>query len=131
LGLVGPHFSEDSVRQDLCSRPAWRQATFQEEKRNIKEIEALELWGTPFQIKVWETLYNLPRHQTITYKEVAYQAGYPTAFQAIGQAISRNPISLLIPCHLVVKKSGEIGDYYWGKSLKEELLKRPSLENFL
>ncbi|HCI48273.1 MAG: hypothetical protein A2977_02145 [Alphaproteobacteria bacterium RIFCSPLOWO2_01_FULL_45_8] len=125
LGLVGPDFPEEAVRADLCHRPAWRQASFQEALVNPQDIEAFELWGTPFQIKVWQALYALPRHQPTTYKEIAYQAGYPRAFQAVGQAISRNPISIFIPCHLVIKKSGERGDYYWGKSLKEKLLNTP------
>lgn len=122
LGFVGPESSADHVREDLCNRPAWRQAIFEEAQINTENIEALELWGTPFQIKVWQALYSLPRHQTTTYKEIAHQAGYSGAFQAVGQAISRNPISLLIPCHLVIKSSGEIGEYYWGRSLKKKLL---------
>lgn len=121
LGLIGSS-CEDQVREDLCYRPAWRRATFQEATVDIKSIEALELWGTPFQVKVWKALYELPGHQTTTYKEIAKKVGYNNGFQAIGQAISHNPISLLIPCHLVIKTSGEMGDYYWGSDLKAKLL---------
>lgn len=124
LGLIGSDFSDEQVQKDLCNRPAWRRATFQISKDSRPPIENLELYGTPFQRKVWKALYTLPRHQPTTYKEIAHQIGYSNGFQAIGQAVSRNPICLFIPCHLVLEKSGRIGNYYWGQSFKETLLKK-------
>ena len=124
LGLISNDFSAEEVQKDLCNRPAWRRATFTYAELAPRQIEALEVYGTPFQLKVWQALYDLPRHETTTYKKIAHQVGYTHGFQAIGQAISRNPISLWIPCHLVLEQSGAIGNYYWGKSLKKLLLEK-------
>lgn len=126
LGFVGDRFSLEEMIEDLCNRPAWCQARFENHPISFKDITSIELWGTPFQIKIWETLYALDRHQTVTYKDIAEKAGYQKGFQAIGQAVSRNPISFVIPCHLVVKSSGEMGEYYWGSAIKKTLL-----DNFL
>lgn len=122
LGFMGTKFSEEALRHDLCHRPAWRRATFQESSLKLEEIETLEAWGTPFQIKVWKTLYEQPPHTLTTYKEIGEKIGIFRGYQAIGQAVSRNPISFFIPCHLVIKTSGDVGEYYWGKELKEKLL---------
>lgn len=122
LGVAGEKFSEEDLRHDLCNRPAWRRATFQEGSLTLGDIEALELWGTPFQLAVWKALYDLPPHTLTTYKQIAQKIGFSRGYQAIGQAVSRNPISILIPCHLVIKSSGDIGDYYWGRGIKEKLL---------
>jgi AraC family transcriptional regulator, regulatory protein of adaptative response / methylated-DNA-[protein]-cysteine methyltransferase len=122
LGFVGSKFSEAALEQDLCHRPSWRQASVHEEEVRLEHLEALEIWGTPFQLKVWEALYALPRTRPTTYKDLAHQVGLSCGFQAVGQAVSRNPISVLIPCHLVINSSGTLGEYYWGKELKEKLL---------
>ena len=82
----------------------------------------LYLSGTNFQIKVWEALLQIPSGSVVSYEDVAIHIGMPGASRAVGNAISRNPIPVLIPCHRVIRKSGEFGDYRWGASRKKALL---------
>ena len=77
--------------------------------------------GTPFQQKVWERLLKIPYGQTITYGELAKDLGCKSA-QAIGGAVGRNPVSILIPCHRVVGADGSLTGYAGGVEKKEFLL---------
>src|SRR5690606_8010830 len=71
----------------------------------------LHLRGTNFQIKVWEALLNIPAGAVTTYEHIAAQIGRPKAVRAVGTAVGDNPIAYLIPCHRVIRKSGEFGNY--------------------
>ncbi len=82
----------------------------------------LFLSGTNFQIKVWEALLQILPGSVVSYEDVAIHIGMPGASRAVGNAISRNPIPVLIPCHRVIRKSGEFGYYRWGASRKKALL---------
>jgi AraC family transcriptional regulator of adaptative response/methylated-DNA-[protein]-cysteine methyltransferase len=82
----------------------------------------LHLHGTNFQIKVWEALLSIPHGQVSTYGAIAEQVGYPGAFQATGGAVGDNPIAYLIPCHRVLKSTGEISGYRWGVERKRAML---------
>jgi len=82
----------------------------------------LYLSGTNFQIKVWEALLQIPAGSVVSYENVAIHIGMPGASQAVGNAISKNPIPVLIPCHRVIRKSGELGDYRWGANRKKAIL---------
>jgi methylated-DNA-[protein]-cysteine S-methyltransferase len=83
----------------------------------------LDLQGTPFQIKVWEELRRIPRGETISYRELASRVGQPQAVRAVGQANSRNPVPIIIPCHRVIAADGGLGGYSSGLERKEWLLK--------
>jgi len=78
--------------------------------------------GTPFQQSVWQALLCIPKGQTATYKAIAIQCGIPNATRAVGTAIGKNPISYLIPCHRVIRSDNTIGQYRWGKHVKQHLL---------
>lgn len=80
------------------------------------------LLGTPFQLSVWAALLNIPTAQVASYQDIANRLGRPTAVRAVGTAIGRNKISLLIPCHRIIQSSGGLGGYAWGLSLKQSLL---------
>ncbi len=84
----------------------------------------ISLWvkGTNFQIQVWRSLLQLPPGSLSTYGQIARQIGRPTASRAVGNAIGSNPVALLIPCHRVIRESGELGGYRWGLSRKSALL---------
>ena len=86
----------------------------------------LHLRGTPFQQSVWSALLQIPFGSTCSYRDLAESLGRPTSVRAVGTAVGRNPIALLIPCHRVIRQSGQIGDYYWGSALKQQLLARES-----
>ena len=79
----------------------------------------LFLIGAPFQIKVWEALLRIPSGQVTTYSDIARVTGHPRAVRAVGTAIGRNPISLLIPCHRALRKTGALGGYHWGLPVKQ------------
>ncbi|HVN15071.1 MAG TPA: methylated-DNA--[protein]-cysteine S-methyltransferase [Anaerolineales bacterium] len=80
------------------------------------------LRGTNFQIKVWEALLRIPPGHVTTYQQIAQQIGRPSAMRAVGTAVGHNPIPVLIPCHRVIRKLGEFGNYRYGSARKKALL---------
>lgn len=82
----------------------------------------LVLAGTGFQERVWRELVRIPFGETISYEELARRAGSPGASRAAGQANGRNPIAIVVPCHRVVRASGEAGGYAGGPDRKLRLL---------
>jgi len=85
---------------------------------------SLHLRGTNFQIKVWEALLNVPTGSATTYENIAVQIGNPNAVRAVGTAVGHNPIAILVPCHRVIRKAGEFGNYRYGSARKKALLAR-------
>jgi AraC family transcriptional regulator of adaptative response/methylated-DNA-[protein]-cysteine methyltransferase len=85
---------------------------------------SLHLRGTNFQIKVWEALLNIPTGSVTTYEQIAAQVGNPKAMRAVGTAVGHNPTAVLVPCHRVIRKSGEFGNYRYGNARKKALLAR-------
>jgi len=77
---------------------------------------------TPFTKKVYQAVLSIPLGEVRTYKWVAKKAGRPKAYRAVGQILKSNPYPLVIPCHRVVKSSGEIGGYSRGARIKGVLL---------
>jgi AraC family transcriptional regulator of adaptative response/methylated-DNA-[protein]-cysteine methyltransferase len=84
----------------------------------------IHLRGTNFQLKVWEALLQIPVGAVITYAGIASQIGKPSAARAVGTAVGHNPIAVLIPCHRVIRKVGEAGNYRYGALRKKALLAR-------
>lgn len=82
----------------------------------------IHLRGTNFQIKVWEALLSIPTGAVTTYEHIAMQIGKPAALRAVGTAVGHNPIAYLIPCHRVIRKSGEFGNYLYGSARKKAML---------
>lgn len=80
------------------------------------------LSGTNFQIKVWEALLQIPAGTVAAYQQVAVQIGMPGAGRAVGSAIAKNPVPVLIPCHRVIRKDGDFGKYRYGAVRKKALL---------
>lgn len=78
--------------------------------------------GTPFQHSVWNALREIPYGETRSYEDIAVAIGSPKAVRAIGQANTRNPILLLVPCHRVINKNGTIGGFGCGVEVKKQLL---------
>ena len=79
--------------------------------------------GTPFQLRVWRALEDIPYGQVITYGELARRVGCPRGSRAVGQANHRNPLPLFLPCHRVVGAGGALTGYAGGLSMKEWLLR--------
>lgn len=78
--------------------------------------------GTPFQLKIWRLLLEIPYGTTITYGELARRSGDVKASRAVGMANSRNPLPILIPCHRVVGSGGKLTGYTGGVNIKIGLL---------
>jgi O-6-methylguanine DNA methyltransferase len=78
--------------------------------------------GTPFQLAVWRETMKIPFGQTRTYQEIASAIGRPRAVRAVGTALGRNPLCLIVPCHRVVATGGGIGGYAGGLRIKRALL---------
>lgn len=84
--------------------------------------------GTPFQHSVWNALRDIPYGETRSYEDIAVAIGNPKAVRAIGQANTRNPVLLLVPCHRVINKNGTIGGFGCGVEVKRKLLQLEGLE---
>lgn len=82
----------------------------------------LLLRGTNFQIKVWEALMNIGSSRVVSYSTLARLAGLPKAQRAVGSALAANRIAYLIPCHRVIRESGDVGVYHWGSERKAMML---------
>ncbi|WP_397543706.1 methylated-DNA--[protein]-cysteine S-methyltransferase [Roseovarius salis] len=139
-GICGVAFADElggaAALDDMTAR--WPEAAFTEDPERLRPwaTEALgmaatdcrsvplHLIGAPFQIKVWEALLAVPPGHVTTYSEIARAIGQPRAVRAVGSAVGRNPVGLLIPCHRALRKSGGLGGYHWGLPLKRAMLAR-------
>ena len=84
----------------------------------------LPVWlrGSPFQLKVWEALLQIPEGAHMTYGELAKVIGSPGSARAVGSAVGSNPIAWIIPCHRVIRHLGELGGYHWGEITKRAMI---------
>lgn len=96
-------------------------SVFDRDWNRLEEIK-LHLKGTEFQLKVWETLLKIPAGGLATYADLATKSGYNGACRAVGTAVGKNPVAFLIPCHRVIKATGEPGNYHWGKMRKNAII---------
>ncbi len=137
-GICGMGFAaemgEEAAIADLVAR--WPKAHFIEDPMMLRpwvlsafgattpanSDTPLYLIGAPFHIKVWEALLRIPTGHVTTYSQLAGAVGHPTAVRAVGNAVGRNPISWLIPCHRALRKSGGLGGYHWGLPVKRAML---------
>lgn len=78
--------------------------------------------GTQFQVRVWKELAKIEKGQVTSYQDIAKKIGNPKAVRAVGSAVGANPVSLIIPCHRVLRKNGELGGYRWGVEIKQKVL---------
>ena len=89
---------------------------------------ALHVKGTNFQLKVWRALLEIPVGTVTTYGALASAIGEPKASRAVGTAVGSNPVSYLIPCHRVIRASGELGGYAWGVERKKVMIFKERIE---
>ena len=94
---------------------------FTQDWKDLSKIK-LHLKGTPFQIKVWEALLKIPMGDVSTYSQIANSINNPNASRAVGTAIGDNPVAFLIPCHRVIRSTGEFGQYHWGSTRKTAII---------
>ncbi len=101
-----------TVGEEVCARM----------KGELRGELNLLLKGTPFQIKVWKALLQIPEGGVVTYSKIAKNIKNPRALRAVGTAVGANPIGYLIPCHRVIQSTGALGNYYWGEDTKLALV---------
>ena len=120
----------DSLKQHFPNADIQKQADhFQQQvlqlfDNNLQTTKSTRLHraGTPFQLKVWEALLTIPFGARTTYGDIAREVGNHKSARAVGTAIGKNPIALLIPCHRVIQSNGQIGGYMWGPTRKAAIL---------
>jgi AraC family transcriptional regulator of adaptative response/methylated-DNA-[protein]-cysteine methyltransferase len=86
----------------------------------------LDVQATAFQRRVWQELQKIPRGTTRTYTQVAHAMGKPEAVRAVARACATNPVSIVVPCHRVIRTDGQLAGYRWGLQRKQKLLDRES-----
>lgn len=87
-----------------------------------------DVQATAFQRRVWEELRRIPYGSTRTYSEIARKIGRPSAVRAVARACATNPISVVVPCHRVVREDGKLAGYRWGVERKRTLLEHESAQ---
>jgi AraC family transcriptional regulator of adaptative response/methylated-DNA-[protein]-cysteine methyltransferase len=138
-GICGLYFVKNGDHRDVLAefKDYWQNAEltenpsstahlitqiFDSAQRGRQNPLHLILKGTNFQIKVWEALTKVPFGAVVSYEDVAVQVGIPGATRAVGTAVGLNPISYIIPCHRVIRKNAEFGNYGSGPARKKAIL---------
>ncbi|WP_036480115.1 methylated-DNA--[protein]-cysteine S-methyltransferase [Myxosarcina sp. GI1] len=144
-GICNLHFydSVDETVAENCLLGEWTNAELIYDSQATKEtidrifqpteVEGsaliLHVKGTNFQIQVWRALLKIPLGSIATYRGLATLINRPNAARAVGNAIGKNPVGYLIPCHRVIRESGEMGGYRWGTERKSALLAWEASQN--
>ncbi len=131
LGFSGENGAELTL---ATLQEQWAKANFRESSTAAqKQLDTifsgsndkpLALWlrGSPFQLKVWEALLEIPDGTHSSYGQLAARIGQPGAARAVGTAVGSNPVAWIIPCHRVIRKMGELGGYRWGGYTKQAMI---------
>lgn len=118
-GSEGPLLKDYTPFREVVKR---LEAYFAGERVDFSTL-VLDLKGSLFDVRVWKTLQKIPYGEVRTYGWVADKVGRPGGARAVGQACRRNPLPIIVPCHRVIRGSGEVGGYSGGKGVKEALLR--------
>ena len=138
-GLAGLAFADPGEEQAALAdmRSRWPMANIVEDCAGTAPLAARvfdpSLWranrplrivliGTDFEVRVWETLLEIPLGRAMTYSAIAAKLGASKATRAVGAAVGKNPLSFVVPCHRVLGKSGDITGYHWGLTRKRAML---------
>lgn len=136
-GICGLHFMDDDRDATALIRREWPHAGLEHDLASTAMLArrifpglsapagrplALVVNGSNFQIQVWRALLNLRPGHVTTYRHIAESIGHPRSARAVGNAIGANPVAWLIPCHRVIRESGDLSNYRWGQTRKAVLL---------
>lgn len=131
-GICHLSFVEHESFDEL--RRAWPAARLQRDDAMAQEVATLAFQrghmqplhalvrGTPFQLRVWRALVRVPTGALVTYGQLAAASGNARAARAVGTAVGGNPIAYLIPCHRVIRETGVVGQFRWGRERKQVML---------
>lgn len=131
-GICGFEFLDSGQTAMNQARARWPQATLETASAGTLADQLfgdgpndpvhLHVKATPFQFQVWQALIHIPPGAASTYKRVATSLNKPKAARAVGSAIGKNPVGVLIPCHRVIRETGAFDGYRWGTERKRALL---------
>jgi AraC family transcriptional regulator, regulatory protein of adaptative response / methylated-DNA-[protein]-cysteine methyltransferase len=138
-GLAGLAFADPGKERPTLAdmKGRWPRATYIEDSARTAAIAKrifdpsqwqaqqplrVVLIGTDFEVRVWETLLQIPMGRLTTYSGIAAKLANPNASRAVGAAVGKNPVSFVVPCHRVVGKSGALTGYHWGITRKHAML---------
>ena len=110
-------YVEDSARTAAIARRIFDSSQWQQ-NNPLRVV----LIGTDWEVRVWETLLQIPMGRLTTYSDIASKIHKPAAARAVGAAVGKNPVSFVVPCHRVVGKSGDLTGYHWGITRKRAML---------
>ena len=111
------------IRRDANGLNRWVSAILRQLRNESRELDLpLDVQATAFQQRVWESLRRIPYGTTRTYNQIAKSLGKPKATRAVARACATNPVSIVVPCHRVVREDGELAGYRWGIERKRTLL---------
>jgi AraC family transcriptional regulator, regulatory protein of adaptative response / methylated-DNA-[protein]-cysteine methyltransferase len=113
------HFAKLSHRPDITQN--YIHDIFKPTREHPEKLHLI-VQGSPFKIKVWEALVNIPFGEVRSYQQVAEKLGCPHALRAVASAAGKNPISYLIPCHRIITKNGNVGHFHYGKVRKQAMI---------
>ena len=125
LGFIDEIKQSDKENTIAKMTKEWLDAYFNE--GIVKELPPLELDVTPFQKRVYEALMKVDKGKVISYKTLGGMIA-SKGYRAIGQALNKNPIAIMIPCHRIVNENGGLGGYAYGAKIKKALLDIESYE---
>lgn len=116
-----PDNNQEENRSELSDRAFHQLSEYFEGKRQTFDLP-LKLYGTKFQIAVWNALLEIPYGETRSYQQIAAAIGNPKACRAVGMANRNNPIWIVVPCHRVIGAAGSLTGYAGGLEMKRSLL---------
>lgn len=122
LSKLQKHWPNAQLREDTNITRPYAKAIITLWQGHKADALPLDLYGTNLQIQVWQALLRIPSGHSLSYQTIAQAIGKPRAARAIGNAVGANPISLLIPCHRVIRATGIVDNYAWGSARKKALL---------
>ena len=142
-GISALYLGESDTRLEAALRKEYPRANIQRDRNGLessvsKILDHLrgrephldlptDVQATAFQRRVWEELRRIPYGKTKTYSEVARAIGQPTAIRAVARACATNPVSVVVPCHRVVREDGNLAGYRWGLDRKQALLQNEQI----
>lgn len=121
-GWQNAELTSGQIWQTFCKTSEQLDRYFLGERLDFSQLDFLAPKGTPFQQSVWQKLLQIPYGKTTSYGEIAHQLNKPNAMRAVGNAVGRNPISILIPCHRVLGKNQTLTGFGGGLPAKRFLL---------
>jgi methylated-DNA-[protein]-cysteine S-methyltransferase len=116
-----PYKMSKELAPALNETKVWLKHYFAKDFKKLK-LPVIDLRGTPFAMRAWKALLDIPLGKSQSYGQLAKKTGVPTAARAIGHVMGKNPITIIVPCHRVLGAQGTLTGYSSGLERKEWLL---------